>query len=256
MQSSSLVSVIIPTFEQEDTLLMSIESALKQTYPPLEVIVVDDGSRDNLYPLLRPYVLNGRVLYFRQENRGQGSARNTGAGYAGGEWLAFLDSDDIWKPQKLEKQFAYAKKHPTTALIFANADIVKDNEFVGTFFDSFCHWPTLTEPVYPQLVEDNFIVNSSVLVKRNVFQEMGGFDIRPLFRRIEDYDLWLRIASRYLVGGVRESLLTYKYPLQKHRKSSLITKGLKRLYRKQLYYAPWRYKGSVAQKFICMTLGV
>ena len=110
-----LVSVVIPVYDGAAFIAQTLDSVLRQSWPRLEVIVVDDGSTDETPERVRPF--RDRILYLRQENRGGGAARNAGVAASRGDYLAFLDQDDLWAPEKLERQLAVARAHPESGVI-------------------------------------------------------------------------------------------------------------------------------------------
>lgn len=171
------ISVIIPAYNAEKTVAKSIESCLRQTVRPHEIIVVDDGSRDGTHEAASRFPAPVRAL--RKENGGPASARNHGARAATGEWLAMLDADDTWSPVKLEQQLRFASSDVGVVHCFAQHSR-RDVPDVVTFDD---------------LWEQNCIINSSVLVRREVFDALGGFDEDRRLIAVEDYNLWLRIAA-------------------------------------------------------------
>jgi glycosyltransferase involved in cell wall biosynthesis len=186
------VSVIIPTFNRSHIIMEAIESALAQTIPCLEVIVVDDGSTDNTRERLAPYM--DRIVYIYQENQGVSAARNTGVRAAKGDLVAFLDSDDVWHPRKLELQVLYLHEHPETALVGAIA-----------FDDPTRAWPALPAdaslPAQPAALEDVALrppfLTSTAVVRKHCFDKIGYFDTD--LRNAEDRDLYIRIGSRYRI---------------------------------------------------------
>ena len=172
------VSVIIPAFNAETVVGRAVASALTQTHAPLEIIVVDDGSSDDIAGALRPF--ESRVQLLRKPNGGPGSARNLGASIATGEWLALLDADDWWHPPKLAAQLALATD-PAVALVHCLSD--HSREGVPGALD------------FPRLWQRNWICNSSVLLRRSVFEAVGRFEEARELISVEDYNLWLRIAA-------------------------------------------------------------
>jgi glycosyltransferase involved in cell wall biosynthesis len=180
-----LISIIIPTFNRSDSLPVAINSIFHQTYTNYEIIVVDDGSTDNTKEITAKYP---EIIYIYQDNHGVSSARNVGIQHAKGNFIAFLDSDDYWMPNKLELQIKEFSKSPslcmvTSAKINTNkkSDVFSDNAAYKTkkftFFD---------------LINYNYIVTSSVLVKRNILTTTGLFD--TTLKTGEDWDLWLKIV--------------------------------------------------------------
>jgi glycosyltransferase involved in cell wall biosynthesis len=172
------VSVIIPAYNAEKFLARAIDSALNQTVPPIEVLVVDDGSQDDTAAVVAGYGPPVRLL--QKPNGGPASARNLGAREAHGDWLAFLDADDLWKEAKLERQFAVAVRE--------NADLVQSVVPL-----SYRVVPRKID--FEQLWAGNCVATSSVMLKRSVFEEAGGFDEDPRLISVEDYNLWLRLAA-------------------------------------------------------------
>ncbi|MBV8096639.1 MAG: glycosyltransferase [Acetobacteraceae bacterium] len=174
----SSVSVIIPAYNSERTIARAIESALAQTIPPLEIIVVDDGSSDRTAEAVSDFGSAARLL--KKPNGGPASARNLGARHASGNWLAMLDADDWWYPHKLEAQL--------------KCDISDDIAIIHSPSDD-APGALPEELTFEALWRRNLIFNSSVLIRRSVFEELGGFDeSRPLIS-VEDYNLWLRVAA-------------------------------------------------------------
>jgi glycosyltransferase involved in cell wall biosynthesis len=172
------VSAIIPAYNAEGFVGRAIESALDQTVLPIEVLVIDDGSQDDTAAVVAGYGPPVRLL--RKANGGPASARNLGAREARGDWLAFLDADDLWKASKLERQLAVAA--------VSRADLVQ-----SLVLGSYRIVPRNIE--FDQLWASNCIATSSVLLRRAVFEEAGGFDEDPQLISVEDYNLWLRLAA-------------------------------------------------------------
>ncbi len=187
-----LVSAIIPAFNAEDTLGRAIDSVLNQTYPNIESIVVNDGSTDSTEAVATAYA---GVRYFHQENKGLARTRNVGVGHALGEYIAFLDADDEWVTNKIERQMHIFLQDNRVDLLGTHRVRVKVDE----------HWNVLSrqpspradgrlvEVSFKQLIRGNRICGSSVVVRRSDFDEMGGFDSSLL--AVEDHDLWLRMAA-------------------------------------------------------------
>lgn len=172
------VSVIIPAYNAAPHIERAVESVRTQTCPPLEILVVDDGSRDRTAEIVD--AMPPPVRLIRKANGGPASARNLGARSAKGDWLAFLDADDWWFPDKLRLQLACADD-PGVGLIHCLPDHRKDVVPERLTFE--------------MLWDRNWIINSSVLVRRSVFEELGGFNEAPELISVEDYNLWLRVAA-------------------------------------------------------------
>lgn len=194
--SLPLVSVIIPTYNRASTLRRTVDSALAQTYQPLEVIVVDDGSSDGTGEVLRSY--GDRIQAIYQPNGGPSAARNTGARSAKGQWLAFLDSDDVWKPEKIERQVRMVDV-PGCGVncCMSNAAIINEDGSPGrTTFDVSGVGTKRSEGYWlnpAALFATRFILfNQVALIRREAFVAAGGFN--PELRLLEDHDLAFRLS--------------------------------------------------------------
>jgi sugar transferase (PEP-CTERM/EpsH1 system associated) len=200
------VSVIIPTYNPAATLREAIDSALAQTQPPREVIVVDDGSTQDTSWV--PAAYGGRIRFVRQSNGGPASARNAGCRLAAGECLAFLDADDVWEPEKLAMQSAALAASPRAGLVYSPAARI---DRAGRPVPA-----PGPEPLRPSgriaeaLFEQNVIPTSTVMIRRACLEAVGWFDEDPRLISVEDYDLWLRIAERFEVLGIERPLVRYR----------------------------------------------
>jgi glycosyltransferase involved in cell wall biosynthesis len=197
-----------------------VESVLAQSVVPGEIIVVDDGSRDDTVERLAPY--EGRVRFLRQENQGVAAARNTGLAQASGDFIAFLDADDAWHPQKLERQLQAFARFPDAGLVgteiwegptpgdfpVANGDKGAGGEKGSVPQEKHRDQTPLRVDWVPlqRLVVKNCFTTSSVMVRRQLLERVGSFD--PQLHGPEDYDLWLRIAEVAKIGILR-TRLTY-----------------------------------------------
>jgi glycosyltransferase involved in cell wall biosynthesis len=196
-----LVSVIIPCYNAAPYIAASVQSALNQCDVPVEVIVVDDGSQDGSWELLDPF--GPAVRRVRQANGGPAKARNCGARLARGEWLAFLDADDEWLPEKLAAQLRAAGDD--AGLVYTDRYNVGDCSRVnGRQSDGVRQWEG---DVFEPLLAQNFITTSSVILRRDWYERLGGFEERLV--GAEDWDLWLRYAAEGPVRLCREPLLRY-----------------------------------------------
>jgi len=183
-----LVSVVIPAYNSEAYVTDAIESALAQTYRPIEMIVADDGSVDRTAELVKSY--GPRVVYLRQENRGPSAARNLALRSATGEYVAFLDSDDVWHPQKLEVQVRFMEQHRRVAICDAGLAGFRDRKELS--------WGALDGEVRSrEIAKDAMIVKnrfctSTVMVRVDALRAVGEFDESIL--RGEDWDMWRRLT--------------------------------------------------------------
>lgn len=201
------VSVIIPAYNSEAFIKESIESALNQTYPNLEVVVVNDGSTDGTEDILSPFM--DRIVYIKKDNGGPASARNLGIKKSSGEYICFLDADDKYLPQKVERQVAYLNEHPDVGLVFSDASILGGGFLAqrGSIHEAL---PIYYGYVFPRLFIKNFIPILTVMIRREVLEKSGLFDEDRELISIEDYELWLRIAMHYPVGYISERLASYR----------------------------------------------
>jgi len=197
---SPAVTVVIPTHNRRLLLLEAIASVRTQCdCPPVEIIVVDDGSTDGTDVAVAEFAES--VRYVWQGQRGVAAARNRGASLARGEWLAFLDSDDLWKPRKLAAQLAFHQAHPELAISQTDEIWFRHGRRVNP---RSYHGKPSGDIFLPSL-HRCLVSPSAVLIRRATFVALGGFD--EGLQVCEDYDLWLRVASRMEVGLIREPLV-------------------------------------------------
>jgi glycosyltransferase involved in cell wall biosynthesis len=205
-----LVSVIIPTYNRLEYVQVAIDSVLQQTYQNYEIIVIDDGSTDGTRDLI-PEKYANKVNYYYQINLGRSSARNIGASLAKGEYLAFLDSDDIWAPDKLFEQVKYMVKdnNHTMALVCCNVLMIDlsgkliSNQVVGHYYGMEKY--KLEKFFYSPVI---FAFPSNVLLRKSCFENVGGFDHQLDYG--EDWDLLIRLRARWKFGHVTKPLLFYR----------------------------------------------
>lgn len=241
MPTNDLVSVIIPVYNDSKRLGRAIDSVIMQTYQNWEIIVIDDGSSDKPENVVEKYAKKYPVKIFHQTNKGQGAARNLGCKKAKGERLAFLDSDDLWHPNKLEKQLKKMSKDQTQ-FSCTNAEIIFPESKTQTFFENLTPNPN-PENIYESLIYSNFIICSSVVVSKEIFTQAGGFNEKALFRRIEDLDLWLRIARMSDgMAVVNYPLTLYTHPQPGSYTDHDIARGMIRIYARELVMANYQHK--------------
>lgn len=198
------VSVVIPTYNREKTILRAIQSVLNQTYTNLEVLVIDDGSTDGTADIVNS-IQDDRVKYVvMEQNGGPSRARNAGVQMAEGEWIAFQDSDDCWHVNKLKIQMEYANMYPEFSMIYC---MYKMN---------FGNGEVITVPVEPlpdvmegnmlkTLLKRNVIGAPTVMVKRTAFEAVGGFDAS--YKALEDWEYVVRFAKEYKIGFLPDVLM-------------------------------------------------
>jgi glycosyltransferase involved in cell wall biosynthesis len=183
----------------------AVESVFAQTFGDWELVVIDDGSSDDTPRVVRPYLADPRVRYFRSDRLGQSRAKNLGARFSRGPLVAFLDADDAWEPTKLEKQVALFDANPEVGVVFCKRSLMDEQ---GRPLRAN---PAAEPPrgsVLPQMFTQNFVCFSSCVVRREVFSHVGGFD--PEWDLSIDYDLWLRVAKSYRFDLVGEELVRYR----------------------------------------------
>lgn len=199
-----LVSVIIPAYNAAGFIAETLESVVGQTYRPLEIIVVDDGSRDGTPEVVERFADQG-VRLIRQENAGPSAARNRGIAAATGAYIAFLDADDLWLPEKIGRQVEIMEQHPEMGLLFGDmvnfgpagrepASHFEKNGLDAAYFGD----PLYMTDAFLKIFRNNVIPTPAVLVRAGLLAQTGGFDER--FRFSEDYLLWLRCARLAKVG--------------------------------------------------------
>lgn len=196
-----LVSIVIPAYNSQEHIAKAVQSALKQTYQPVEVIVVDDGSSDGTEEVLRGF--GDKIRYIRKENGGPASARNAGIQAASGEYVAFLDGDDIWYPDKLRKQMPLFRED--TGLIYGRLDPFDESGVIEKK-----RRPLVRGEALKRLFAKNFISTSTVVVKKEHLERAGLFDEDPELISVEDYDMWLRVAALTKIDFVDEALTKYR----------------------------------------------
>ena len=193
------VSVIIPTYNRVDFLPSALDSVLSQSYSINEIIVVDDGSTDKTVEKLSHKYHS--VTFLKQRNQGVSAARNTGIREAKSPWIAFLDSDDQWKPDKIEKQIKYLSQNLHLKACHTGEQWIRNGSEVPTA-------PFLNKAsrgLFERSLERCLICPSSILLHHSIFRQIGFFDVNLTI--CEDYDFWLRLLLSYQVELVDEPLV-------------------------------------------------
>ena len=199
------VSVVIPAHNCEYSVIASVNSVLKQTYRDFEIILIDDCSTDDTYKLLKSFSnQDNRIRVFQNEhNLGPAGTRNYGVRLAKGKWIAFLDSDDLWKKEKLEKQLTLANSVKEAKLLFTGSAFIEAD---GNPIPYILHVPETIDR--KSLLKQNLISCSSVLVDRKLMLKYPMPDVNGIH---EDFATWLRILKAVpLAYGVDEPLLVYR----------------------------------------------
>ena len=197
------ISVIIPTYNRCDLLKRAINSVIKQTITPKEIIIVDNGSTDQTYQMVSS--LFPEINYFIEKKRGVSAARNKGILESKSKWIAFLDSDDAWKPTKLEKQMEYSVfNQDKYRIIHTDENWYRNKKFLNQLKKH----KKSGGNIFKNSLQLCCISPSSVVLKKKIFDDYGLFDEK--LEVCEDYDMWIRITSKEEVGFL-DSPLVLKY---------------------------------------------
>ncbi|WP_052446513.1 glycosyltransferase [Geoalkalibacter ferrihydriticus] len=200
------VSIVIPTFNNEEYILDALESVINQSYKNIEIVVVDDGSTDGTQYALEKY--KNKIKYIYQKNRGVSAARNKGISVSTGDFICFLDSDDIFEKNKIEKQLKIHKENEQLCVSYTDMAIFNGGKNFEKSYHKKNNMNCQSGFIFKNVVLGNIISTITVMIKREVFNNVGLFD--ESLNIGEDYDMWLRIASQYEVGYVPEVLSFYR----------------------------------------------
>lgn len=196
-----LVDVILPTYNRGQLLKQAINSVLNQTYSKFRLIIVDDGSTDETESIIKNF-RSKKIIYLKQKNRGRSVARNKGIECAVGKYIAFLDSDDEFLPQRLEKSVEFLEKNPVYSMSYGSAFCINSSgknlskQYLasksGWLYDEISFFLPLT------------ITLPTVTIRRSVLKKVGKFD--PNLDRFEDTDLWRRVSKKHMIGAIPDTL--------------------------------------------------
>lgn len=198
------ISVIIPVYNGMKYLPQTVQSVLEQTYQDFEVLIINDGSSDNIEEWFAN-LKKKQIKLISQENKGKSAARNAGILAAQGKYLAFLDADDLWKPTKLEKQLKCFNHSFDVGLVYSGTIIINEHGLsTGKII-----MPKAEGDVWEKMLESNLLVcGSNPLIHRDCFDKVGLFSLDlPL---AQDWDMWIRIANNYSFALVQEPLVCYR----------------------------------------------
>jgi glycosyltransferase involved in cell wall biosynthesis len=203
-----LISVVIPVYNGEKTIKETIESVLNQTFSDFELIVINDGSQDSTLEIVSG-IQDPRLKVFSFTNAGLSASRNRGVSQATGEYISFLDADDLWTPDKLESQLKALQANPQAAVAYSWTDYIDEsNQFLrqgGRI--------TVNGNIYANLLMTDLLENgSNPLICKQTLAEVGGFD--ESLKAAEDWDMWLRIAARYHFVVVPSPQILYRQSSQ------------------------------------------
>ncbi len=188
---SKTASIIVPSYNASAYVKDAVDSALAQTYKDTEVIVVDDGSTDNTKQVLEPYIRGNKIKYIYQANKGLSGARNTGIKAAKGEYIALLDADDLFLPEKMEKQVAHLESNPECDVSYCDLYHFNDGEPDVLLKLDYRYYSG--KDVLPNLLRSSFIAPVTVVFRKSVFDKFGLFD-EKMRQYAEDLEFWLRLS--------------------------------------------------------------
>lgn len=200
-----LVSVIIPTYNRVDLVSDAVNSVLNQTYRNIELIVVDDGSTDNTKEVLLAY--GKRIKYFYKHNDGNANARNYGVNKARGKYIAFLDHDDIWHPERLEKLIGYIERNNHYSAIISEVEFV-DIDCKTLSYSNYKDGFPVCEDALSYALKNLLDLFSNLIIKRDTMLALGEID--ESLKAASDIDFYLRIAAKYKIALYGEPLLKYR----------------------------------------------
>ncbi len=200
-----LVSVIIPTYNHARYVIQAIESVLNQTYPNIEILVIDDGSIDHTATVLKPYLR--KINYIYKKNGGTSSALNRGIKESNGKYICWLSADDMFEPEKTAKQVAQMESNDLLGFCYSSFTIVDAVGKPGDEIHSF-YFENQRDMVL-KLMEGCFINGSTVMLRKSTLEKIGDFD--ETLPTAHDYEMWFRILRNYSCGFIDEQLLKYRW---------------------------------------------
>lgn len=211
-----LVTVIVPAYNHDQYIEDCLKSIISQTYTNMQIIVINDGSTDNTESVVKDFIskCNIKIEFISKENEGLCKTLNRGLGIVKGKYVAFLASDDMWLPERIEKQVSFMEKNENIGMVFSDAYFMRDETATDKRFTDYK--PIIrayflnsiqTTSIYEELLMENFIPALTVLIRRECFDKVGYFDTSLKY---EDYDMWLRISEKYPIAYIDEPLAYYR----------------------------------------------
>lgn len=200
------ISVIIPVYNGEKTIRETIESVLNQTFTDFELIIINDGSQDSTLAIVES-IIDPRLKVYSYKNAGLPQSRNRGIEKALGEYISFLDADDLWTPDKLESQWQALQDHPQASVAYSWTEWIDESgQPLGQG-----RYITANGDVYEKLLLNDFIGSgSNPLIQRQALLKVGNFDDTGSIYGVEDWDMWLRLAAHYQFVNVPERQILYR----------------------------------------------
>jgi len=227
------VSVVIPMYNAQSFIAMTLDNLFQQAFSDFEVIIVSDGSTDNSVDIVKQFD-DQRIVLIEQKNSGVSVARNTAIMHAKGEFVAFLDADDLWHPAKLAEQVEQFEHHPDIDFCYTDRDLFDD--IVSLNLNNNINSFTIEkQQLFPLLLKHNHIHCSSVMVRRTIFAKIGLFDV--MLDASEDSDLWIRAAKSNTVLRIAVVLSFYR----RHDTNTINSINFRRnrVFAELLFYARW-----------------
>ena len=203
------VSIIVPTLNDIEYISKALESIFVQSFKDYEIIIVDGGSTDGTLEVLKQY--EGKITFFRQKGKGVSQAKNEAIGRAKGEYITFLDADDLWYPEKLKVQIYFLNAHPEYGFCSSDVDFFNEEGIIINGAISREKNPR-SGLVFDDLFCNNFISSATIFLRRNCFDKAGLFNESIFFA--EDTDMWLRIAKYFQLGYIPRILAKYRVHAQ------------------------------------------
>lgn len=205
--NTPIVSVILPAYNADSTIRSTIESILEQTFPDFELIIIDDGSTDDTADVVHQFG-DKRIIYLYQSNHERAEARNNGIAKSKGEFIAFLDADDLWLPEKLNKQMWLMQNNPKVGLVYCDLFYFDDETGENLILYSRTASLHRGRVSIELLLENNFIKSPTPLIRREIFNQVGLFDTSLI--PCEDWEMWLRIIAKNPIDYIDEPLARYR----------------------------------------------
>lgn len=230
MTNLSLVSVYIPSYNHEKYVSDSIKSVLNQTYKNIELIVIDDGSKDNSVSIIKNLADKYGFKFIHRPNKGLCATINQAINLANGKYICGCASDDVLRLDSIEKRVEFMEKNPNYAMVYGEAIYLRDDDKQIYITKN----AKKSGFIFDDLFRSNFIPAGSVMVRKEVFESIGKYDENL---KIEDYDMWLRIADKFQIGYINEILYYYRpHENQISNKTFLMYEN-----EKQIFYK-WQHK--------------
>lgn len=203
------VSIIIAVYNRRRFLAEAIESALNQSFQDCEIIIINDGSTEDIFSVVEPYLKmhSSKMRYIWQENQGAVATRNRGIKESSGKYIAYLDCDDAFLPDKLAKSVEFLEQNHDYAMVYSDMWIINaQGDYMQEWLSSKKQWAE--GYIFTNLLKQCFIIPSNIVIRRSAFDQAGDFSPEVPFEH--DFELWLRFARHYKIGLIKETLVKYR----------------------------------------------